>query len=170
MSFPSTDLCARQRAPSSLNLHPPGAFEFPVHLAGPLQLQKGPSDSGPEVPSQRRLPAGRVKRNGFLMPCGCRPSFYPRESETYLQISREHVFQLALFATPSLLLLLLIPLSKAWFHRALCRQISRHHYGQRRRAQAFWRLQAWQGQLCGETTPNYSFPTQLNLPPTLPLK
>lgn len=55
-----TDLSVRWGAPSYLSLHPPWLLGFLVQsLAGPPQLQKGPSGSGPTAPSQRRPPVGR---------------------------------------------------------------------------------------------------------------
>lgn len=65
-----TDLSVRWGAPSYLSLHPPWLLGFLVQSsAGPHQLQKGPSGSGPAAPSQRRLPAGEVRDTSFFVLC-----------------------------------------------------------------------------------------------------
>lgn len=84
-------------------------------------------------------------------PVGADPPLACRgESGTCLQISREHVLQLALPAPSPLLLLLLVPLGKAWLRRALGGQLRGHHCGRRRGAQTFCGYQARQSPLEGE--------------------
>ena len=107
-----TDLSVRSGAPSSLSLHRPWLWGFPIQsLAGPRQLQTGPSGSGLAAPSQRRLPVGGGgKKQAFSGPAGQEPGQWPSEPKTHLQVSREHVLQFVLLAPSPLLLLLLIPI------------------------------------------------------------
>lgn len=124
-----TDLSVRSGAPSSLSLHLPWLWGFPIQsLAGPCQLQTGPSGSGPAAPSQKRLPVGGDgKKQASSGPAGQQPGPWPSEPKTHLQVSREHVLQFVLLAPSPLLLLLLIPISQALVHRALGRQVGRQH-------------------------------------------